>query len=64
MPRKYKIDDDDAVVFRGDGEARTGNTLLKRLNDFAQNNLLEDDDFSVGGLVQQLENEMASKLGW
>ncbi len=63
MPRKYKIDDDDAVVFRGDGEARTGNTLLKRLNDFAQNNLLEDDDFSVGGLVQQLENEMASKLG-
>ena len=63
MTRTYKFDDNDSVVFRGDGEPRTANTLLLRLNEFAKNNQIADDDFSLGGLVEQLEKKVASILG-
>ncbi len=63
MKRIYKFDDNDSVVFRGDGEPRTAKTLLSRLNEFTENHQLLDDDFSLGGLVGQLENEMAAMLG-
>ena len=63
MTRIYKFDDNDSVVFRGDGEPRTANNLLLRLNEFANKNKMLDDDFSLGGLVGQLETEMASMLG-
>jgi threonine aldolase len=58
-----KFEDNDSVVFRGDGEPRTTNNLLLRLNEFANKNQIEDDDFSLGGIVSQLETEMASRLG-
>ena len=63
MTSIYKFDDNDSVVFRGDGEPRTANNLLLRLNEFAKKNQMLDDDFSLGGLVGQLETEMASMLG-
>ena len=63
MTNIKKFEDNDSVVFRGDGEPRTANNLLLRLNEFANKNQIEDDDFSLGGIVSQLETEMASRLG-
>ena len=63
MKRTYKFDDNDSVVFRGDGEPRTAKTLLRRLNEFSESHQLVDDDFSLGGLVGELETEMATILG-
>ena len=51
-----------SVVFRGDGEPRTIQTFLDNLNDFSATQTLEDDNFSIGGLVEQLEQTIARIL--
>jgi len=51
-----------SVVFRGDGEPRTIQTFLGNLNDFSATQTLEDDNFSIGGLVEQLEQTIARIL--
>ena len=48
-----------SVVFRGDGEQRTIQPFLGNLNDFSATQTLEDDNFSIGGLVEQLEQTIA-----
>ena len=62
MLKTHTVDNDQSVVFRGDGEPRTTRHFLNQLNEFAANNTLEDDDFSVGGLVEKLEQTIATKL--
>ena len=62
MPKAGTFDNGESVVFRGDGEPRTMRHFLNQLNEFAASNVLEDDDFSVGGLVERLEQTIATKL--
>ena len=62
MRTSYTTDSEASVVFRGDGAPRTMRSFLTQLNDFAANNALEDDDFSIGGLVEKLEQTIAMKL--
>ena len=62
MRKIHTFDKEESVVFRGDGEPRTMRNFLNHLNDFAASNDLDDDDFSVGGLVGKLEQTIATKL--
>ncbi len=58
-----KPEDEDSIVLIGDGEARTAADQLRRLNEIAATTGFEDDDFSRGGSVGQLERAMAERLG-
>ena len=53
----------EAVVFRGDGEPKTPESLAGRLADIASRRGIEADNFSNGGVVRELEERFASLLG-
>ena len=53
----------EAVVFRGDGEPKTPESLVARLSDIAGRREIEADDFSNGGVVRELEERFAGLLG-
>jgi len=57
------IFDPTAVVFKGDGEPVNNKILAQRLSSIIENNLIEEDNYSVGGTVAKLEKEMAEVLG-
>lgn len=54
---------DNTVIFRGDGEPNTPSTMLQRLIEFDQEFTLEEDSYSLGGNVEQLEKKCAEMLG-
>ena len=62
MPIK-DIPPDNTVIFRGDGEPNTTSTMLQRLIEFDQEFTLEEDSYSLGGNVEQLEKKCAEMLG-
>ena len=51
------------VIFRGDGEPKTPSTMLQRLAEFDQKFTLQEDAYSLGGTVEQLEKKCAEMLG-
>ena len=57
------IDSAEAVIFRGDGEPKTPESLVTRLSDIASRRGIESDDFSNGGVVRELEERFAGLLG-
>ena len=54
---------DNTVIFRGDGEPKTPSTMLQQLAKFDQEFTFEDDSYSLGGNVEQLEKKCAEMLG-
>ena len=53
---------DAAVVFKGDGEPRTPQAMVQKLGDLNGRGLIEPDNFSLGGTVEQLEHRFADLL--
>ena len=53
---------DTAVVFKGDGEPRTPQAMVRKLGDVNARGLIEPDNFSLGGTVEQLEQRFADLL--
>jgi threonine aldolase len=52
----------DAVVFRGDGEPKTPELMVSRLTEIADGAGIEADNYSLGGVVEQVEKRMAEIL--
>jgi threonine aldolase len=57
------INSADAVVFRGDGEPKTPESLVATLSDIVSRRGIEADNYSNGGVVGELEERVASLLG-
>lgn len=53
----------NTVIFRGDGEPKTPLTMLQELAAFDQKFTLQEDSYSLGGTVEQLEKKCAEMLG-
>lgn len=51
------------VVFKGDGEPKEVDEMIRCLSEFHENVGLELDDFSRGGTVEKLERRMSGMLG-
>ena len=56
-------DADSAVIFRGDGEPKSPSTLLRQLAEAEAEIGFEQDSYSLGGNVKQLEDRFAHTLG-
>ena len=56
-------DSETAVVFRGDGEPKTPQGLIRQLSEFDAEVGIEADNFSLGGTVEALEQRFAEMLG-
>ena len=52
-----------AVVFRGDGEPKTPELMVRRLAEIADGVGIEADNYSLGGVVEAVEMRMAEILG-
>ena len=53
----------DAVVFRGDGEPKTPELMVRRLAEIADGTGIEADNYSLGGVVREVEKRLAAILG-
>ena len=56
-------DSSQAVVFRGDGEPKTPELMVRRLAEITDSTGIEADNYSLGGVVGQVEKRMAEILG-
>ncbi len=52
-----------AVVFRGDGEPKTPELMVRRLSEIADGAGIEADSYSLGGVVEEIERRFAELLG-
>ena len=59
----HPSDMDTSVVFRGDGEPKSTDDMLRRLTKLQAGPGLEADNFSQGGTVGRLEERIAEMLG-
>ena len=57
------IDSPSAVVFRGDGEPKSPESMVSRLADIIRDHGIDSDNYSIGGVVGELEARMAHILG-
>ena len=57
------LESDNAVVFRGDGEPKSPDILMRQLAELHQDGRLEPDSYSLDGNVKELENRFAEMLG-
>ena len=53
----------NAVVFRGDGEPKTPELMVRRLAQITDSTGIEADNYSLGGVVEQVEKRLAAILG-
>ena len=53
----------EAVVFRGDGEPKTPELMVRRLAEIADSTGIEADNYSLGGVVEEVEKRLADILG-
>ncbi|MSP32028.1 MAG: aminotransferase class I/II-fold pyridoxal phosphate-dependent enzyme [Pseudolabrys sp.] len=58
-----KVTDDNAVVFRGDGEPKTIRRIISQLEALEDTEAVALDVFGLGGIVEKLEKRFASILG-
>lgn len=64
ITRPVASNSDTSVVFRGDGEPKTPQGLIRQLSEFdAEVGIIEADNFSLGGTVEALEQRFAEMLG-
>ena len=63
MATAIGVDSPEAVVFRGDGEPKTPDSMVAQLADIVRRRGIEPDSYSQGGVVGELEAAMADKLG-
>ena len=56
-------DSSQAVVFRGDGEPKTPELMVRRLAQISETSGIEADNYSLGGVVEEVENRFAAILG-
>jgi len=52
----------NSVVFKGDGEPRSAANTLKYLNEMAIQGVVDQDYYTLGGVVSALELEFAERL--
>ena len=52
-----------AVVFRGDGEPKSPELMVRRLAQIADRTGIEADNYSLGGVVESVERRVAEILG-
>ncbi len=52
-----------AVVFRGDGEPKSPELMVRRLARITDEVGIEEDSYSLGGVVEELETRLADILG-
>ena len=52
-----------AVVFRGDGEPKSPELMVRRLARINESGGIEADNYSLGGVVESVERRMAQTLG-
>ena len=52
-----------AVVFRGDGEPKSPKLMIRKLAEIADSVGIEEDSYSLGGVVQEIESRFAELLG-
>ncbi|MDP6454279.1 MAG: aminotransferase class I/II-fold pyridoxal phosphate-dependent enzyme [SAR202 cluster bacterium] len=52
-----------SVVFSGDGEPKTPDSMLSKLVTIQQNGGIASDTYTLGGVVEELEQRMARELG-
>ena len=62
-PAKDPVFSPQAVVFRGDGEPKTSELMVRSLAEIADGTGIEADNYSLGGAVEQVEKRMAEILG-
>lgn len=60
---RQPLDSDKSVVFRGDGEPKSTEVVLRYLAEYDADVGLEADSFSLGGTVERLERRFAEMLG-
>ena len=61
--RPTETNDPDAVVFRGDGEPKTPELTIERLQGIHEEQGIKADTYSLEGVVGELEDQVASALG-
>ena len=52
-----------AVVFRGDGEPKSPELMVKGLAEISDGGGIEGDSYSLGGVVEEVERRLADMLG-
>ena len=57
------LDTEVSVVFRGDGEPKTPQGMLRRLAEYDAEVGVEPDSFTLGGTIERLERRFAEMLG-
>ena len=62
-PTDKSITSTQAVVFRGDGEPKSPELMVRRLAEIADGIGIEADNYSLGGVVESVEMRMAEILG-
>ena len=62
-PADKSADPSRAVVFRGDGEPKTPELMVRRLAEIADGVGIEADNYSLGGVVEEVEKRLAAILG-
>ena len=56
-------DSSQTVVFRGDGEPKTPELMVRRLARINESSGIEADNYSLGGVVEEVEKRFAAILG-
>jgi threonine aldolase len=61
--QRQATDSATSVVFSGDGEPKTPASMLSQLVEIQQDGDIAPDTYTLGGVVEQLEQKMAEDLG-
>ncbi len=62
-PPENTIHSHSAVVFRGDGEPKTPELMVRQLSQITDGAGIEADTYSLGGVVEEIESRFAALLG-
>lgn len=63
LDERQPTDSERSVVFRGDGEPKTPQSMLRALVEIDSASGIEADNYSIGGTVEKLESRFADMLG-
>ena len=62
-PPNNAIMSSNAVVFRGDGEPKSPELMVRKLAEIVDSVGIEGDNYSLGGVVEEIESRFAELLG-
>ena len=63
MSAKFIGNENEDILFYGDGTPINNKSYLKRLSSLAESSQIEEDNYSLGGSVSELETFMSTLLG-